>query len=707
MDKKEAKKRISKLKDEIDHHRYLYHVLDKQEISDDALDSLKHELVEIEQKYPDLITADSPTQRVGGKPLDKFEKFEHKHRMHSLFDAFSENDMRSWEERNKNILSDKGLSRDLEYYCELKLDGIAMSLKYEKGSLSVGATRGDGFIGENVTSNVKTIESIPLSFREVDPEEVERLGFNKKETKEIVERSGNDDILIRGEVVMTKKAFVRLNKKYEKQGKDTLANPRNGVAGSIRQLDPSITAERDLDFIAYEIVGDLPLKKHEEKSGLLRALGFKTLEENLKCPSMESVFDLYQKMIKKRDGLDFEIDGVVVKVNDLDLWEVLGIVGKGPRYMMAYKFPAVQKTTKVKDVIWQVGRTGVLTPTALMDPVNVGGVQVSRATLHNMDEIERLGLKVGDTVIIERAGDVIPKVVKVLPKLRTGDEKSIKRPDKCPMCGGKVSRKEGDVAYRCLNKDCNAIGLRELTHFASKKAVNIDGMGEKIVKQLSEAGLLNDISDFYALKPGDLLPLERFADRSVDNLIEAIDNRRVIDLSKFIFALGIHYVGEETAITLAKNFISWSRTKKEKIEIKGIKNYFDQLSVEDIKNMEDIGPVVAKSIKKWWQNDKNIKTLKKMEELGVSLRVDPRLEAAEVDNPLKGQKIVLTGSLEKLTREEAKDKIRKSGGSVSGSVSKNTDLLVAGIEPGSKYDKAQELGVKIIDEENFLKMLSV
>lgn len=704
MNKKEAEKRIERLKSEINHHRYLYHVLDKQEISDSALDSLKKELADLERRYPDLITSDSPTQRVGGKPLDKFNKFEHKSRMYSLFDAFSEKDMREWEERNRKILKDAGDDRDVEYYCELKLDGIAMSLKYEKGVFVVGATRGDGFTGEDVTNNIKTIESIPLSLRIPKSKELEDIGYSKKEAADMISYLENDRILIRGEIMITKDSFARLNEKYKKEGKKALANPRNAAAGSVRQLDPKTAAERDLRFFGYEIVAPFSLDKQEQKGCLLKLLGFKTLKENKKCSGLKDVFDFYKKVSETRKNLPFEIDGIVVKVNDLDMWDKLGIVGKGPRYMMAYKFPATQKTSKVKKVEWQVGRTGVLTPIAVLKPVRVEGVVVSRATLHNMDEINRLDLKEGDTVIVERAGDVIPKIIKVLPGLRDGREKDIEIPSRCPMCGGKTEKVEGEVAYKCSSRDCYAVKLKKLIHFASKKAVDIDGMGEKIIEKLSEAGLLNDISDFYALEAGDLEPLERFAERSSANLIKAVNEKKTIDLSRFIFALGIHYVGEETAITLAKNMLA--RSKKKKLRIGEMIDHFSHLSLEDIRDMKDIGPIAAESIKKWWQDDKNIKTLKKLEARGVSLRADPRLETNGGDDHLKGKKIVLTGSLEKLTREEAKDKIRKAGGGVSGSVSKNTDLLVAGAEPGSKYHKAQELGVRIIDEEGFLKMLS-
>ena len=416
MNKQEVKNRIEKLKAEISHHRYFYHVLDRSEISDSALDSLKKELDDLERQYPEFITTDSPTQRVGGKPLDKFKKVTHSTPMHSLFDVFSEEDMCDWEERiSKKV---EGGSKNFDYFCELKLDGLAMSLRYEKGVFTQGATRGDGKVGEDVTSNLKTIESIPLKLRIPDESEFKKIGLNKSQIKKLLDNLENGVLEFRGEAVMTKKVFEELNKKYKKLGKPILANPRNGAAGSIRQLDPKLSAERKLDFFVYSLITNLELETHEQEIEIAKLLGFKALKENRFCKNLKEVEVFYNEMMKKRDKLPMEVDGVVVKVNKLSLWEELGIVGKGPRYMMAYKFPAEQVTTKLNDLIWQVGRTGILTPTAILEPVRVGGVTISRATLHNMDEIERLGIKIGDTVIIERAGDVIPKVIQVLPKLR-------------------------------------------------------------------------------------------------------------------------------------------------------------------------------------------------------------------------------------------------------------------------------------------------
>ncbi|HTW96994.1 MAG TPA: NAD-dependent DNA ligase LigA, partial [Candidatus Methylomirabilis sp.] len=541
-------------------------------------------------------------------------------RMYSLYDAFNEQDMRDWQERNTNFLAKSGnraglaqrssaAERSWEYFMELKVDGLAMSLKYDQGLLTVGATRGDGEIGEDVTQNIKTMESVPLSLRVPDPDELTKVGLSAAQAKKVITAARAGVIYVRGEVVMTKKVFAKLNKKYEQQGKPLLANPRNGAAGSIRQLDPKITAERELDFYSYEILGDLDLSRQSQKREILKLLGFKVIAENRLCENLEDVFAFYKEIEIKREKLPFEIDGTVVKVNDLALWDILGMVGKGPRYMMAYKFPARQTTTVVKKVNWQVGRTGILTPVAELEPTEIGGITVTHATLHNFDEIGRLGLKIGDTVIIERAGDVIPKVVQVLPKLRTGREKKISVPKICPMCGSPVERVAGEVAYRCANLKCYAVTLRGLIHFVSKNAADIEGLGRKIVEQLFDEGLVADIADFYSITLGDIEPLERFAEKKAKNIIESINGRRVLDLSRFIYGLGIHHIGEETAITLAKNFLSLSHKPKTQIKIKDVVDYFGGLSLTDIEGMKDIGPIVAASIKEWFSNKKNLKIL--------------------------------------------------------------------------------------------------
>ncbi len=704
MNKQEARQRLDKLKKEISHHRYLYHVLDRAEISDATLDSLKKELYDLERQYPEFVTPDSPTQRVGGKPLDKFKKVKHSQPMFSLFDAFSEEDMADWEGRIVKILtsSSSHLKEKKQfnsppyevgvrggYFCELKLDGLAMSLRYKKGVFTQGATRGDGKIGEDVTQNLKTIESIPLKLREPKENELKKIGLNKEQIDKLLSNLGNGILEFRGEAVMTKKVFEELNKKYKKEKKPLLANPRNGAAGSIRQLDPKLAAERKLDFYVYSLITDLGLETHEQEIQIAKLLGFKVLKENCFCKDLKEVEKFYQKMIKKRDSLPVEIDGIVVKVNNLSLWAKLGIVGKGPRYMMAYKFPAEQAITKLNDVIWQVGRTGILTPTAILTPVRVGGVTISRATLHNMDEIERLGVKIGDTVIIERAGDVIPKIIKALPKLRIGQEKKIKVPEKCPMCDGKVEKISGEVAYRCVNTDCYAVNLRRLSHWTSKGGVDIEGLGPKIIEQLMKEGLVRDIDDFYKLTEGDLKPLERFAEKSAENLVKAIQNKKKIDLARFIYALGIRHIGEESAIELAKEFGSLEKIKR--------------ASLEDFENIYDFGKVMAKSVFGWFHNKKNLDLLDRLEKLGVKPKIT---NVSKKNQRLKDKTFVLTGGMKSLTRDEAKVKIRELGGNVSSAVSKKTDYVVAGNDPGSKYDKAKSLGVKILSEEEFLNLIT-
>jgi DNA ligase (NAD+) len=709
MNKVEAKKRIEKLKSEIKHYRYLYHVLDKEEISEGALDSLKNELYKLEQKYPDLITADSPTQRVAGIPLDKFKKVSHSERMLSLFDAFSESDIKDWQERNIKVYQENTAKviNDFEYYCELKLDGLAIAITYKNSKFFRGATRGDGREGEDVSSNVKTINSIPLELRRISEKEYQALGFNEKEKKEIEKYIYEDSIEIRGEAVMTKAVFESLNKKYKKEGKAVLANPRNAVAGSIRQLDPKVASSRKMDFYVYGLSAKEDLKKvcqtRAREDKLLGLLGFKTLSENRICANLKEVEEFQTYVSKNRNSLAFVIDGTVVKINDLSLWNILGVVGKAPRFMMAYKFPAEQVTTKVLEVIWQIGRTGILTPTAVLEAVKVGGAVISRTTLHNMDEIKRLGLKINDTVIIERAGDVIPKVVKVMEKLRTGEEQKIIAPSVCPQCGSKVTRKEGEVAYRCTNTNCFAVKFKALSHFVSKGAMNIDGLGEKVVEKLMQEALIKDVSDLYKLKLGDLEALERFADKSASNLISAIAGTKERDLYRFIYALGIRHIGEESAQILADEYAYYGRAKNEKYaDILNMLNFFQGYSLEDWQRLSDFGPKIAESLFKFFHDDKNIELINKLARLGFKLKIK---DINKEDLKLKGETFVLTGTLNSLTRVEAKDKLKELGAKVSSSVSKNTSYLLAGSEPGSKYDKAKNLGLKILNEEQFLDLI--
>ncbi len=701
MTKNEAKIRLVRLRKEIDQHRYDYHVNDRETISSAALDSLKNELFKLENEYPDLITSDSPTQRVAGKPLDKFTKAVHSRPMTSLFDAFFEEDMLAWEERNSNYLK-KEISVD--YYCEFKLDGLAISLRYEKGNLVQGATRGDGQVGEDITNNIKTIESIPLKLRIPTEKELIKLNFSREEIKIILNLIQQGVVGVRGEAIMNKNVFKELNRKYKKENKPLLANTRNGAAGSLRQLNAKITAERKLDFYSYDLtIGDQAIGEligsRNQADKLVNLLGFKTLKHNKVCSDLSAVFSYYKQAIKKRDNLSFEVDGVVVKINDLKMWPILGVVGKAPRYMIAYKFPAEQATTKIIDLVWQVGRTGALTPTAILEPVTVGGATISRSTLHNFDEIERLGLKIGDTVIIERSGDVIPKVIKVLENLRAGQEKKIKVPENCPRCEGKVAKIGDEVAYRCLNKNCYAANLRQISHFVSKGAVDLEGLGFKLIEQFMNEGLIKDPADLYSLKKEDLLSLERFAEKKADNVIKMINERRQIELPRFIYALGIRHVGEETAELLSREL---EIDSKKEININSLIKAFQKISMNNLEELEDVGPIVAKSIYEFWHDEHNLKMLNKFADNGVSLF---RVNDNKKRGSLNGKIFLLTGTLSSLTRPEAKDRIKNRGGKVKSSISKEIDFVVAGEKPGSKYDKAKELGVKIITEKEFLELI--
>jgi DNA ligase (NAD+) len=685
MDKQEAKKRIIKLREEINHHRYLYHVLDKQEISDAALDSLKHELYQLEQQFPDLITLDSPTQRVGGKALSKFKKIKHEVPMLSIEDVFSFEELQAWETRTRKLAG-----AHYDYFAEIKMDGLAVSLVYEDGLLAEGSTRGDGEIGEDITHNLKTIEAIPLKLHQPTDKQLHDFlskygqGIDKEKfEKKIKSLAGR--IEIRGEAFMSKKVLEKLNQEQEKKGDKIFANPRNAAAGSIRQLNPQITAARKLDFFGYDLLADFGQTTHEQLHQILRLLGVKDNPLNRHCRYLNDIEAFHQYVQKEREKLPYWTDGVVGVVNDLKLFKKLGVVGKTPRGYIAYKFPAEEATTIIEDVKFNVGRTGVLTPVADLKPVRVGGTIVSHATLHNIDEIERLGVKIGDTVIIERAGDVIPKVLQVLPKLRTGKEKAIKIPEKCPICGSAVKRKPGEVGIYCSNPSCFAKEQEKLFHFVSKGGMNIDGMGPKILELLMNEGLVRNASDLYELKIGDLEPLERFGEQSAKNIIEAINNSRQVPLGKFLFALGIRHVGEETAIDLANHFASLDKIMS--------------ASKDELMDVSDVGEIVAESIVEYFKDKKNLKHL---DDLLKYIKLD-KIEKAK--QTLANKTFVLTGSMEVMTRDEAKEKIRSLGGDVSSSVSKNTDYVVAGVEPGSKFDKAKKLGVEIISEHEFLGML--
>ncbi len=683
----EAKKRAEKLRGAIDKYRYEYHVLDKSSVSPEALDSLKKELFDLEARYPELVTLDSPTQRIGGKPLENFQKTRHETPMLSFNDAFSEDDMRGWLERLRNYLK-KEVAED--FYCELKIDGLAIELEYEDGILVRGSTRGDGIIGEDVTSNLKTIEAIPLKLK--IPSASWRTKF------QIPKR-----LVVRGEVFLATKEFERINRELENKDEKTYANPRNLAAGSIRQLDPKITAERKLDSFAYAIVTDAGQKKHHEEHEILRGLGFKTNEHNKLAYSTQEVFKFRDYWEKHRGGLGYEIDGVVVAVDDNNVFQQAGVVGKAPRAAMAYKFSPKEATTKVLGIRVQVGRTGVLTPVAELQPVLVGGVTVSNSTLHNYDEIGRLGLKIGDTVVITRAGDVIPKITKVLKELRTGKEKSFQMPKKCPIDGSEVVI-EGAL-YRCSNTQCGARVRELLYHFVSRGAFDIRGLGSKIVDRFLDEGLIADAADIFNLKESDINVLERFGEKSAENIVSEIAEKKKISLRRFIYALGILHVGEETARLFAKQIIgkipsaSW-RTNSQ-IPISEILHVAQNFSLDELMEISDIGPKVAESIYNWFHEKRNVDFLKRLEKAGVEI-VLRQVEGEALR--LQGKIFVFTGGLSGMSRNEAKEKVRTLGGEVSESISKKIDYVVAGDEAGSKYDKAVKLGVKVINEQEFLRM---
>ena len=684
MNKTEVAKRIHKLREVINRHRYLYHVLDKQEISDAALDSLKKELFDLEQQYPDLITADSPTQRIGGKPLKQFRKFKHPEPMLSFNDAFDQKDMEEWKNRFERLIK---ASEKHGYYCELKIDGLAIELIYKRGVMEIGSTRGDGVIGEDVTQNLKTIDAIPLRLLEESEvvKNLKKAGLDRFISA--VKKALDHELAVRGEIFITKKEFERINREQEKAELKIYANPRNLAAGSVRQLDPAVTRSRKLDSFAYALKTNVGQNTHEEEHLILKALGFKINPHNKFCANLKEVYEFRNHWEKQREKLNYEIDGIVVAINDNSVFQKLGVVGKTPRGAIAYKFAPREAQTIVENIVVQVGRTGTLTPVAVLRPVNIGGVTVSRATLHNLDEIKRLGVKIGDTVVVGRAGDVIPDVGQVIRELRTGKEKDFHMPKNCPVCGERVDQVSGQVAFKCVNKNCPAIKREAIYHLISKRAFDIDGVGPKIIDQLMDSALIRDATDLFSLKKEDLLNLERFAEKSAHNTIEAIRQKKKVPLDKFIYSLGIEHIGEETAFVLARKF-----KKLENIRSAGL---------EDLQNIPDVGPVVAKSIYEWFQKSYNQKLIDKFKKAGVHILEE---KTTKESTKLAGKTFVLTGSLGSMTREQAKDRVRELGGDISSSVSKETDYVIAGSEPGSKYDKAKKLGVKIIDEKEFLKM---
>ncbi len=680
---KELKDKVKRLREQIDDLRYRYHVLNDPQVTDAMYEGLTEELKQVEAEYPELITPDSPTQRVAGKPLDKFEKIVHTVPQWSFNDAFDEADLVAWETRILKFLEKELGERpsDISYVCELKIDGLHMVLTYEKGVLKTAATRGDGKVGEDVTQNIRTIQSVPITLREPV------------------------SIVAEGEVWLARDMLVKINEERKKEEMPLFANPRNAAAGTIRQLDAGIVAKRKLSLTAYDISSikeqrtttseQIDIDTQEKELLKLKALGFLTDSHWKVCGTMKEIVAFYHSWMDKREGQPFWIDGIVIKVNEKKYQDALGFTGKAPRWAIALKFPAEQGTTKVKDIFVQVGRTGALTPVALMEPVKLAGTTVTHATLHNFDEIARLDVRVGDTVVVEKAGDIIPKVVRVLEKMRVGKEKKVKEPTHCPICGSEVQRREvldkkqgSSAALFCANPTCYAQELERIRHFASKRAFDIDGLGEKIVEQLVDEGLIKNAADIFTLTKGDLEPLERWAEKSAQNLIDAIEKAKDVTLARFIFGLGIPHVGEETALRLANHF--------------GTVENIINASVEVLQEVPDIGPRVGESIVEFFGDKENKKLVDDLKRNGVRIKNE---EIRSKNGKLAGKTFVLTGTLETLSRDEAKDKIRELGGDVSGSVSKNTDFVVAGEEAGSKLDKALALGVTILDEEKFLKML--
>lgn len=667
---KEEQGRLTKLRKTIEHHRYEYHVLNKSSISSEALDSLKRELADLEAKYPSLVTPDSPTQRIAGAPLPEFKKVRHKVAQWSFNDAFTEDDMRAFDGRVQKFLKQAtGRDEKPTYTAELKIDGLKIVLTYEKGLLTTAATRGDGVIGEDVTHNVRTIESVPLRLTE------------------------SRDIIVEGEAWLAKSTLETLNRERAKKGEEPFANPRNLAAGTIRQLDPKMAAERHLDSFIYDIAASneaMPPRQFEELK-LLQKLGFKVNPHFRHCENMDEVINYWKEWKAKASREDYFADGVVVKVDERTFQDALGYTGKAPRFGIAFKFPAEQVTTILEDIVFQVGRTGVVTPVATLRPVEVAGSTVSRATLHNEDFIKNLDARCGDTVILQKAGDVIPEIVGVVKELRPKEAKPFVWPQKIPGCGGdgRIERILNEAAWRCVARDSFAIQRRRFYHFVGKHCFNIDGLGPKIVDVLLEQGLISAYADIFTLKRGDLLSLPRFAEKSVDNLLTSIENSRTVTLARLLTALSIPQVGEETANDLANHFRSLGKIRA--------------ASFEELEKINGVGPVVGKAVLKWFSDKENKKLL---DALLKQIRIEDPQPVDSSKLPLAGKTFVITGTLARMSREEAEARIRSLGGRPSSSVSPKTDFVVAGQHPGSKAAKARELGVKILSEPEFLETLS-
>ncbi|WRP06932.1 NAD-dependent DNA ligase LigA [Rossellomorea aquimaris] len=667
MDRQSAENRINELHELLNQYNYEYHVLDKPSVTDSEYDQLLRELIELEDQFPDLKTADSPSQRVGGAILDAFEKVEHRTPMLSLGNAFNEEDLRDFDRRVRQAVGD-----DFSYVCELKIDGLAVSLRYEDGVFAQGATRGDGSIGEDITSNLKTIRSIPLKISE-------KISFE-----------------VRGEAFMPKGSFEALNKIKDEKGEEPFANPRNAAAGSLRQLDPKIAASRNLDLFLYALadIGDTGIDSHSEGLDKLESLGFKTNPERKQCATIEEVIDYVGKWTDQRPNLSYDIDGIVIKVNSLEQQEQLGTTAKSPRWAIAFKFPAEEVVTVLKEIELSVGRTGVVTPTAILAPVRVAGTTVQRASLHNEDLIREKDIKIGDHVVIKKAGDIIPEVVNVLEDKRTGDEQEFHMPTHCPECESELVRLEGEVALRCINPKCPAQIREGLIHFVSRNAMNIDGLGEKVISQLFREKLIEDVGDLYRLERDQLLQLERMGEKSADNLLDAIQASKANSLEKLLFGLGIRHVGAKAAKTLAQEFGSMDKLMN--------------LGKEELTNVNEIGDKMADAIVAYFENDEVKELIQELKDAGVNLEYKgPKpVAASEVDSYFAGKTIVLTGKIERLSRNEAKEKIELLGGKVTGSVSKKTDLVIAGEEAGSKLTKANELNIEVWDEDKLMEELN-
>ncbi|MDI7247952.1 MAG: NAD-dependent DNA ligase LigA [Bacillota bacterium] len=665
-----TEERIRKLREEIEFHNYRYYVLDDPVVSDAEYDALMRELVELEAEHPELVTPDSPTQRVGAAPAEAFAPVVHRSPMMSLANVYSVEELRAFDARVRKALS----GEPVEYVAELKIDGLAVSLVYEDGRFVRGATRGDGTTGEDVTHNLRTIRSIPMRLRLDRPVSID----------------------VRGEVYMIRREFHKLNEERRASGEPLFANPRNAAAGSLRQLDPKVTAARPLDIFVYGVgymsdMGGGALATHLESLGLLKEAGFRINPNTKRCPTIDEVMDYCRLWGERRDTLDYEIDGVVVKVNSLAQQERLGTTARTPRWAVAYKFPARQATTTVRDIVVQVGRTGALTPVAVLDPVELAGSTVSRATLHNEDIIRAKDIRIGDTVIVEKGGDVIPEVVKVVTDRRTGAERMFEMPAKCPECGADVVRLEGEAASRCVGGMACPAQVREgILHFASRDAMDIEGMGPSLVAQLLDAGLVRDVADIYDLKLDDVASLERMGKKSAENLLTAIKRSKSRPLHRLVFALGIRHVGERSARDLAEHFATMGRLAA--------------ATYDELRDVPEVGPKVAESILAFFREPRNREIVRRLAEAGVNMEEAGRA-APSAPSPLAGKTVVLTGTLERFTRKQAEEAVLARGGKVSSSVSRNTDYVVVGADPGSKHDRARALGVTVLDEREFVRLL--